>query len=53
MSIVCGNTVSAQGTSIVMRKKPGEIWTITRLVNEGVIPAELVAYLWFMLERRG
>ena len=53
VSIVYGNTVSTQGTSIVMRKKPGEIWTITRLVNEGVIPVELVAYLWSVLERRG
>ena len=53
VSVVYGDTISAHGTSIVVRKKPSEIWTITRLINEGVIPTELASYLWLILEKRG
>lgn len=53
ISVVYGDGVSAHGTSFVIRKKPGEIWTITKLINSEVISAELVSYLWLVLERRG
>jgi len=53
VSVVYGDTISSQGTSIVIRKKPGELWTITRLINEGTITTELASYLWLILERRG
>ena len=52
-SIVYSDVISAQGTSIVIRKKPSELWTITKLINEGVITTELASYLWLVLEKHG
>lgn len=52
-SIVYGDVISAQGTSIVIRKKPSELWTMTKLINEGVITTELASYLWLVLEKHG
>ncbi len=52
-SIVYGDGVSSQGTSVVIRKKPSELWTITKLINEGTLTSELASYLWLVMERRG
>ncbi|WP_440060091.1 type II/IV secretion system ATPase subunit [Thermogladius sp. 4427co] len=53
VSIVYGDEVSRKGSSIVIRKKPEKPWTITQLINEGVLSSLLAAYLWLVIELKG
>ncbi len=53
VSLVYGNSVSPAGSSLVIRKKRGVQWTITKLINENVISSIAAAYLWLVLELRG
>jgi len=53
VSLTFGGEVSRNGSSIVVRKRPGTPVTITRLVAEGVLNTAVAAYLWLILELKG
>lgn len=52
-SLAYGSSVSPLGSSIVLRKKSGGFYTITRLINDGVLPSHIAAYLWLVIENKG
>jgi len=53
VSLIYGKTVSPHGSSIVVRKRGINDWTITRLINEGTLSSTVTSYLWLVLENRG
>lgn len=53
VALTYSNEVSRKGSSFVLRKKPGTPWTITRLIDQGVLSPQIAAYLWLVLELRG
>lgn len=53
VSLVYGETVSPHGSSLVIRKRSGVTWTITKLINEGTISSIIASYLWLVIERKG
>ena len=53
VSLVFGSDVSRKGSSIVVRKKPEKPWTITQLINSGVLNSVITAYLWLILDLKG
>lgn len=53
VSLVYGDSVSPTGSSIVIRKKGGREWTITKLIAEGTITPVMASYLWIILENKG
>ncbi len=53
LALTFGREVSRKGSSFVIRKKPSHPITITRLIDQNVIPAELAAYAWLILELKG
>ncbi|MEM4717800.1 MAG: type II/IV secretion system ATPase subunit [Desulfurococcaceae archaeon] len=53
ISLIYGDTISPNGSSIVIRKKVSDEWTITRLINEGTISSFIASYLWLVLEEKG
>jgi Type IV secretory pathway, VirB11 components, and related ATPases involved in archaeal flagella biosynthesis len=53
VSLIFGSNVSRKGSSIVVRKKPEKPWTITQLINSGVLNSLITAYLWLVLELKG
>lgn len=53
VSLVYGDSVSPIGSSIVIRKRGGKDWTITRLIAEGTISPVIASYLWLVLENKG
>ncbi|MEM1627957.1 MAG: type II/IV secretion system ATPase subunit [Desulfurococcaceae archaeon] len=53
ISAIYSDMVSRTGSSLVIRRKTREEWTITRLINEGIIDSVTAAYLWLVLENKG
>lgn len=53
VSLIYGNTVSPHGSSIVVRKRGNTTWTITKLIDDGVLTSLEASYLWLTLENRG
>lgn len=53
ISATYGREVSRKGSSFVIRKKPQISFTITKLVDNGTLPAFIAAYLWLVMEYRG
>lgn len=53
VSLVYGDVVSRTGSSVVIRKKGAFVWTITKLIDEGVLNPLVAAYLWLVLEEKG
>jgi len=53
VALTYSNEVSRKGSSFVLRKKQGTPWTITRLIDQGVLTPQIAAYLWLVLELRG
>jgi len=47
-----GLEVSHRGTSISLRKFPAEPWSITRLLQLGSVPTDVLAWLWLLIENR-
>ncbi|AHC52336.1 type II secretion system protein E [Sulfolobus acidocaldarius SUSAZ] len=45
-----GREVSAKGTSFVIRRFSESPVTVLHLINQGVISADLVAYLWYAID---
>ncbi len=53
LALTFGHEVSRKGSSFVIRKKPSQPITITKLIDQEVILAELAAYAWLVLELKG
>ncbi len=53
VALTYSNEVSRKGSSFTLRKKPGTPWTITRLIDQGVLSPQIASYLWLVLELRG
>ncbi|MEM0001461.1 MAG: type II/IV secretion system ATPase subunit [Desulfurococcaceae archaeon] len=53
VSLVYGESVSPHGSSLVIRKRSGAAWTITKLINEGTVSSIIAGYLWLIIERKG
>ncbi|MEM1790467.1 MAG: type II/IV secretion system ATPase subunit [Desulfurococcaceae archaeon] len=53
ISLAFRNEVSRKGSSIVIRKKPRSMWTITKLIDNGTLNPLIASYLWIVLENRG
>lgn len=53
VSLTYNSSVSPLGSSIVLRKKSGGYYTITRLINDGVVPSHIASYLWLVIENKG
>ncbi|WFO76293.1 type II/IV secretion system ATPase subunit [Desulfurococcaceae archaeon MEX13E-LK6-19] len=53
IALTFSREVSRHGTSFVIRKKPWKPWTITKVINNGMLSPQLAAYLWLVLELRG
>ncbi len=53
VALTYSNEVSRKGSSFVLRKKQGTPWTITRLIDQGVLSPQIASYLWLVLELRG
>ena len=53
VALTYSNEVSRKGSSFVLRKKQGTPWTITRLIDQGVLSPQIATYLWLILELRG
>lgn len=47
-----GYEVSHRGTSISIRKFPSKPWSITRLLQLGSVPTDILAWLWILVENR-
>lgn len=52
-SLVFGRAISPHGSSLVLRKRTCNTWTITKLIDDGVLTSIIAAYLWLILENRG
>ncbi|MET1160757.1 MAG: type II/IV secretion system ATPase subunit [Thermoprotei archaeon] len=53
VSLTYGREVSRKGSSFVIRKKPVSPWTITKLIDHGMLNSLVAAYLWLVMELRG
>ncbi|MEM2645493.1 MAG: type II/IV secretion system ATPase subunit [Desulfurococcaceae archaeon] len=53
VSLLYGDAVSPHGSSLVVRKRSGITWTITKLINEGFLTSIITSYLWLVLENKG
>jgi Type IV secretory pathway, VirB11 components, and related ATPases involved in archaeal flagella biosynthesis len=53
VSLTYGEMVSPHGSSLVIRKRSGVTWTITKLINERSISSIIASYLWLIIERKG
>ncbi len=53
ISLTYGWEVSRKGSSFTVRKKPPRIISITELVDDNVVDAAIVSYLWLILELKG
>ncbi|AFK50721.1 type II secretion system protein E [Thermogladius calderae 1633] len=53
VSVIFGGDVSRKGSSVVIRKRPEKPWTLTQLINQGVLNSLIAAYLWLVIELKG
>jgi len=53
ISLTYGREVSRKGSSLVIRKKPPNPWTITKLIDAKTLSSLIASYLWLVMELRG
>ncbi len=53
ISLTYSKEVSRKGSSFVIRKKPSTPWSITKLIDIGMLNSLIAAYAWLILELRG
>ncbi len=53
VALTFSREVSRHGTSFVLRKRPWKPWTITKVIDNGMLNPIIASYLWLILELRG
>ncbi len=53
ISLTYSKEVSRKGSSFVIRKKPSTPWSITKLIDMGMLNSLIATYAWLILELRG